>query len=264
LFIPRKLSGEDSRWADWNKMQPIVDNVQINQYTHDGKKTGIWEEYWNNGNLYSKGSYKNGIKEGYWEYYKDGQLDSKGSFKNGEWDGIWECYYSNGQLESKGSYKNGLRYGIWEEYYINGNLEFKGLYKNDELVKKLPLTESEEPKKGKLFVPRNIDERAKEYEGIIKQRLEKIRNSPFGKLSKEYIFEWIQENNLDQDFKTSFKSPPLGSVVMTSYNISTGEVILFFDDEGNNNVAIKFKIKDIQIGTIDINPDRDDKFYPMD
>jgi hypothetical protein len=217
LFIPRKLSGENSRFIQWNKEQPIVNGVQINQYTHDGKKTGIWEEY-----------------------------------------------YSNGQLESKGSYKNGLRYGIWEEYYINGNLEFKGLYKNDELVKKLPLTESEEPKKGKLFVPRNIDERAKEYEGIIKQRLEKIRNSPFGKLSKEYIFEWIQENNLDQDFKTSFKSPPLGSVTMTSYNISTGEVILFFDDEGNNDVAIKFKIKDIQIGTIDFNPDRDDKFYPMD
>jgi len=45
LFIPRRLSGEDSRWVQWNKYQPIVDGVQINQYTHDGKKEGYWEEY---------------------------------------------------------------------------------------------------------------------------------------------------------------------------------------------------------------------------
>jgi antitoxin component YwqK of YwqJK toxin-antitoxin module len=90
LFIPRRLSGENSRFIQWNKEQPIVDGVQINQYTHDGKNTGIWEEYRDNGNLYSKGSYK-----------------------NGEMDGIWEEYWSNGQLESKGLYKNGKRDGIW-------------------------------------------------------------------------------------------------------------------------------------------------------
>jgi antitoxin component YwqK of YwqJK toxin-antitoxin module len=135
LFIPRKLSGEESRWADWNKMQPIVDGVRINQYDiNTGKKEGIWEHY-----------------------YSNGQLMSKGLYKNGERDGIWEEYWNNGNLNSKGSYKNGERDGIWKEYYYgNGQLSFKELYKDGKYVKKLPLTESEESKKGKLFIPRRL------------------------------------------------------------------------------------------------------------
>lgn len=129
------------------------------------------------------------------------------------------------------------------------------------IVKKV-IQESDEQKK-KLFVPRNIDKRADEYKEIIKKRLDKIRNTPLGKLSKEFIFEWIQENNLDQPLKLSYKGPTLGESSMTSYNVSTGEVILFFDDE--NQFAIRFKIKDIEIGTYDIDQSNgDNKFYPLD
>ena len=177
LFIPRKLSGEDSRWADWNKDQPIVDGVRINQYDiNTGKKEGIWEEYFDNGKLYYKGSFNNGKKDGYWEYYRDnGQLWSKGSYNNDERDGIWEkyrkngqlesklsfnngerdgyleWYYSNGKLEYKGSYKNGLRDGLWEWYHDNGQLYSSSSYKNGELIKKL-----DESEKKKLFIPRKL------------------------------------------------------------------------------------------------------------
>jgi antitoxin component YwqK of YwqJK toxin-antitoxin module len=85
LFIPRKLSGEDSRWVDWNKDQPIKDGERINQYNvNTGEKDGYWEEYFDNGQLMYKGSFINGLR-----------------------DGIWEWYWSNGQLMSKGSYKDG-------------------------------------------------------------------------------------------------------------------------------------------------------------
>jgi antitoxin component YwqK of YwqJK toxin-antitoxin module len=132
LFIPRRLSGENSRFIQWNKEQPIVDGVQINQYTHDGKKTGIWETY-----------------------YRNGQLNYRGSFKDGEQDGIWEYYYK-GQLLYKGSFNNGKKDGIWEKYWDNGQLMSKQLYKDDELIEELPLTESEQSKKGKLFIPRRL------------------------------------------------------------------------------------------------------------
>jgi hypothetical protein len=160
LFIPRKLSGEDSRWSDWNKMQPIVDGERINQFDiNTGKKEGIWEAYRDNGQLYYKCSYNNDERDGYWEgYHSNGQLMYKGSFKNDLRDGYWEGYHSNGQLMSKGSFKNGEIDGYWEEYFDNGQLMSKDLYKNGELVKKLPLTESEQPKK-KLFIPRRVDER---------------------------------------------------------------------------------------------------------
>ena len=156
LFIPRRISGENSRWIQWNKEQPIKDGVRINQYDIEtGKKEGYWEEYWDNGQLGSKGSYINGKKEGIWEgYWINGQLGSKGSYNNGKKEGIWEYYYDNGQLWFKGFLKNDLREGVWEWYYMDGKLWSKGSYKNGKLVK--TITESEEPKKGKLFVPRNI------------------------------------------------------------------------------------------------------------
>ena len=69
LFRPIGLSGEDSRWTKWNKEQPIKDGIRINQYTRDGKKDGYWEEYWENGKLESKGSYKDGKEDGVWEHY---------------------------------------------------------------------------------------------------------------------------------------------------------------------------------------------------
>jgi antitoxin component YwqK of YwqJK toxin-antitoxin module len=132
LFIPRKLSGEDSRWSEWNKEQPIIDGVRINQYDiNTGIKQGYWEFYYGNGQLDSSGSFKNGKRDGIWEsYHGNGQLWSKGSYKNGEMDGIWESYWDNGQLQTKNSYKNDKQDGIWEWYYKDGQLESKGSFKN--------------------------------------------------------------------------------------------------------------------------------------
>jgi len=204
LFIPRRLSGENSRFIQWNKEQPIVDGERINQFTHDGKKTGIWEESYNNGQLSSKVSYKDDKRDGIWEsYYKNGQLLSKGSYKNDKKTGIWESYYDNGQSYSKGSYKNDKQNGIWEYYYPNGQLSSKGLYKdgkkdgiwefyNDygngqldmrglykdgKYVKILPkeITESEQSKKGKLFIPRRIDQRKIEAEELKQKYISEIK-----------------------------------------------------------------------------------------
>ena len=41
LFKPRNL---ESRYDVWNKEQPIIDGVQINQYNKDGQRTGRWGE----------------------------------------------------------------------------------------------------------------------------------------------------------------------------------------------------------------------------
>jgi antitoxin component YwqK of YwqJK toxin-antitoxin module len=136
LFIPRKLSGEDNRYTDWNNSQPIKDGKRINQYDNEGNKTGYWEEYWDNGDLERKGSYINGLM-----------------------DGMWEIYYIDGELYSRGPYKDGERNGEWF-YYNNydGKLEYKTLYKNGDKIKNLRIDESEQPKK-KLFIPRKIEDR---------------------------------------------------------------------------------------------------------
>jgi hypothetical protein len=81
LFIPRKIEGEGSRWEQWNKEQPIVDGIRVNQYDSDGREQGIWVFYWDNGIIKLKGSYKNGLKHGIWQYY----------FSNGK--PLYKIYY---------------------------------------------------------------------------------------------------------------------------------------------------------------------------
>ena len=134
------------------------------------------------------------------------------------------------------------------------------------IVKRI-ISEDEKPKK-KLFVPRNIDEREIEYQKIIDGEVEKIKKSPFGSISKDTLFEWLQENNLDKELKLSYKGPSLGEVSMTSYDKSSGEVTLCLDSEVTSLgvVGIRFKIKDIQLGYVEFDETgmEDEKFYPID
>ena len=51
----------------------------------EGKREGPWELYHENGQLKSKGNYKNGRKNGFLKYFnKDGSLDKTETWKNGE------------------------------------------------------------------------------------------------------------------------------------------------------------------------------------
>jgi antitoxin component YwqK of YwqJK toxin-antitoxin module len=51
---------------------------EINQYNSQGQRHGYWEEYFNNGLLYTKGNYQNGQQHGYCKYYNSyGRLTYK-------------------------------------------------------------------------------------------------------------------------------------------------------------------------------------------
>ena len=176
LFIPRKLSQDDSRYSEWNNNQPVIDGIKINQYDPEGRKQGMWMTYFRDGRLNSKGTYKDNEKDGLWEeywgssgklmvkgyyingkedglwedYWKNGNLENKGQYINGKMEGMWESYWSNGNPHSKGKYINDNKYGIWEYYFDDGSLEKKILYNNGR-IKDIPLTESK-----KLFIPRKL------------------------------------------------------------------------------------------------------------
>ena len=107
--------------------------VKMSTTLKDGLMHGPFEEYYDNGQLWEKGSYSNGEWDGpFEEYYFNGQLWEKGSFSNGERDGPWEYYYDNGRLSWKGSYSNGELHGLYESYYVNGQLSAEGSYSNGE------------------------------------------------------------------------------------------------------------------------------------
>ena len=73
-------------------------NKFTEQHPFSGKVTGK-----------SQGRVKDGRKEGLWEYYYDnGQLEHKGNYKDGKKEGLWECYKKNGQLYRTRTYKDGI------------------------------------------------------------------------------------------------------------------------------------------------------------
>ena len=53
-------------------------SISKNRINRRGNRVGIWEHYYSDGNVHSKGIYVNGDREGIWEFYKEsGELDYK-------------------------------------------------------------------------------------------------------------------------------------------------------------------------------------------
>jgi len=94
----------------------------------NGFYQGKWEEYYLDGKVKLKGSYKNGKKYGKWEYYFiTGTLEQKGSYdSNGKYTGEWNWYYENGNLLRREEFRKGIEDGVLEEYAIDGKLIMKG------------------------------------------------------------------------------------------------------------------------------------------
>ena len=85
---------------------------------------------------------KETIKDGVVEtFYKNGQLESRGNYKDGKQDGLWETFLSNnnplilhGHLQSRGNYKNDEEDGLWEEFDRDGNLTSTKTWENGVLI----------------------------------------------------------------------------------------------------------------------------------
>ncbi len=87
----------------------------------DGKKHGMWKQWWESGNRWIDGEYADARKDGLWtEYYDNGIVTSKGKFSLGKEQGPWVFNYANGQARTKGQFKDGKKEGKWIEYHQDG------------------------------------------------------------------------------------------------------------------------------------------------
>ena len=157
LFVACKTDEEKCKEGDWEACGREIVNVAMENFqrglneTVKTKKDGKFTDYYSNGNMKTKGAYKDGMKHGRWRKWdSEGNLIYDGSFKYGEKEGFWR-EIENG-IDSKGKYKGGKRFGLWEETsplsqvkgsYVNGKRDgfwearyddasYKGYYKNDE------------------------------------------------------------------------------------------------------------------------------------
>jgi antitoxin component YwqK of YwqJK toxin-antitoxin module len=129
------------------KIKPIYLNRKSSiSYYKNGQRNGAYEEMTDEGFVYVKGNYKNGLMDGEWVYFfENKQKKAIGSFlsgdgeniggsgipKNGR-DGEWVLYYENGNKEQIGSFVHGKVEGEFKFYHDNGQLSREGKYVNGE------------------------------------------------------------------------------------------------------------------------------------
>ena len=77
----------------------------------DGKKNGLWTNYYPSGKVATRGTYINDEPTGNWEYFfEDGTVSSSGAFKDGKREGLWKTLNANGTLKSEITYNKGTRF----------------------------------------------------------------------------------------------------------------------------------------------------------
>lgn len=122
----------------WDRLDRRFDNIPITHKIPNDElqRTGTIELDFDKGKIiggYSnihKGNRKNGLYE---EWYENGQIKERCNYENGKKHGLYEEWYENGQLKEKVNYENGKKHGLYEEWYENGQLKEKVKYYCDNL-----------------------------------------------------------------------------------------------------------------------------------
>jgi antitoxin component YwqK of YwqJK toxin-antitoxin module len=143
--------GEFRRYYENNHLKSVL------VYSEDGRKADA-TIYYPNGNISSKGTYIDQMKEGKWQFfsaytrdykiseeyysknlrnglsvnfYPDSTIAERHTYLNDQKHGEWIQYYPSGAVWLKSNYLNGKINGKFEVWYENGQIEFSGQYKND-------------------------------------------------------------------------------------------------------------------------------------
>jgi antitoxin component YwqK of YwqJK toxin-antitoxin module len=98
----------------------------------DNRKTGIWNEYYCNGNLKNKLTFANGRPDGYAiMYHENGKISEEGNWKISKWVGNYKLYYENGVVQHEFVFnQSGKREGAQKYFYENGQMAIEGNFVN--------------------------------------------------------------------------------------------------------------------------------------
>lgn len=101
----------------------------------DKVENGEYLQFYDDGELFEKCNYVNGLIHGLYEsWYRNGQLYKRCNYVNGVIHGLCELWYENGQLEKKYKYINGSVNGIYESWYRSGHLFGKCYFVNGKIT----------------------------------------------------------------------------------------------------------------------------------
>ncbi|MCB0807453.1 MAG: toxin-antitoxin system YwqK family antitoxin [Bacteroidales bacterium] len=122
-------------------------------------------------------------------YYENGEVSSEGTMRNGQPDGYWKTYYENGIIKSEGNRKDFKLDSVWTFYSDSGQVAVKITYENG--------------KKNGLRTTYHEEEITKEnFADDIKQGYTYIYY-PDGALKKEIYFEDGLESGIGREYAKS-------------------------------------------------------------
>lgn len=119
-------------------------------------------------------------------YYENGQISSEGTLKNGKPDAYWKTYYETGVLKSEGNRVNYLLDSTWIFYNEKGDIILKINYKNDK-------------KNGERTTYREKEYVVENFENDVKNGYTEVFYSN-GDLKSRTLFRKGLENGLSKTF----------------------------------------------------------------
>jgi len=124
------------KWILFGKHKPNTcyaptQKVEEGEY-NENRKTGIWMEYFCNGQAKNKITFVNGRPDGYAiVYYDNGKIQEEGQWKNNRWVGAMKQYYDNGQVQHDFKFnEGGKRDGVQTYNHDNGKVAVQGNFVN--------------------------------------------------------------------------------------------------------------------------------------
>lgn len=98
--------------AEWKRFY-ASGKLKEKRYFQLGKKTGLYETFWENGTKQMQYVFVNDEYEGScYEWNEDGRLISSMNYKQGHEDGLQQSWYNNGKIKANYIIKAGRRYGL--------------------------------------------------------------------------------------------------------------------------------------------------------
>ena len=102
-----------------------------NEFNSQGKRSGIWFGYHDDGGVKYSGEFIDGKETGIFKYYDyNGNLVIQLKYVENGVRSQATLYYSNGALKSKGEYLNKAKHGSWLYYNLEGNIVGKENFSN--------------------------------------------------------------------------------------------------------------------------------------
>jgi antitoxin component YwqK of YwqJK toxin-antitoxin module len=220
---------KQGKWVLFGKHKPNT-CYALQQKAEEGlykenRKTGVWMEYFCNGNIKNKVTFVNGRPDGYAIiYFENGKVQEEGQWKNNRWVGNLKQYYENGQVQHdfkfneggkregnqvynhengkvaiEGGFVNGKESGVIKEYYENGALKAEKNYNNGD-VDVASIKTYEKPKE----LEKKPEAKPIEKEKLVIQSDEKPLDAPKGAMvlnGKHTLYDKNKQVSKDGTFK---------------------------------------------------------------